>query len=118
MKKVAPHWAFTLTEALVAMTILASSIIALTSAFNLASRASSQALRLSQATEVADVQLRYLVGRANGDGLTSGSEVAFAWEAKTRPLDEGLSLGTITVRWMDQGQVQSIELSEVFLPQQ
>jgi len=110
--------AFTLTEALVSMTILATSIIGLTSAFNLASRASSQALRMSQAMEVADSRLRYLVGESADGVAASGAEGLFAWETRTRQLDSGLRLGTAVVRWMDQGQVRSVELSEVFLPRQ
>ena len=107
---------FTLVEALVSMTILGVGIVGVMSAFTLASRSGSEAMRLSEAAAIADQRLETLLGSSESQWVPRGVSGNYAWEAKVADLRDGLRLATVVVRWTDRRGRQEFELSEVFLP--
>jgi len=108
---------FTLMEVLVAMTILAVGIVGVVAALGQSVRAASSASHLEEAVEIAQNQLALAV-RARADALAggSGTTLRYRWSLGYAQKPHELSVASVTVEWLDHGQMQAYTLSQVFRP--
>jgi len=104
----------TLMEAVVAMSIFAVGVVGLLGVFTSSVRAYRDNERREQAVEIAQRKLTAVVACVAGaaeDG--EGREGAFSWKCNVQPRAEGLTLGTVEVRWQERGRTERFELSEL-----
>ena len=110
---------FTLTEALVSVTILAVGIIGVLGAFSLSLRAATTATRLEEAVDIAQRQLE-LASSSSRQNMQpgGGSSGRYSWRLKLTELPHGLALASIEVKWLERGQLQEFRLSQIFRPRE
>jgi len=108
---------FTLLEALVSMTILASSIVGITYSISQSSHAATRGIRLQQAVELAGNQLAMAVARADADPVDeAGADDRFQWKIRFEEKDYGVILASVEVQWQEKGRSREYMLSEIYVP--
>jgi prepilin-type N-terminal cleavage/methylation domain-containing protein len=108
---------FTLLEVLVAMVVMAGSLLTVTSALSLSLQAGNQGDRMRQAAQIAHEELvqacHALPDKRTAD---SGTQGQFRWSRAYYLKDHNLVMAEITVSWSDRNTPQQYRLSEVFIP--
>lgn len=107
---------FSLIEVLVAMTILATGILGVLSAFSLSGRTGNRAFRLEQAALLAERELELAMHLPSGQQPMTGSDGPYTWQLAYASRPHDLAVVRIEVQWLDRGQTRSFELERAFVP--
>lgn len=108
---------FTLLEVLVAMAIMATSVLVVSAALAASLGAGNQGDRLRLACEIAQQQLVLAVNALPDQrDAAAGSSGQLNWQRTYRAMPHNLMVAEVTVNWSDRGQPRSYQLAEVFIP--
>jgi len=112
-------YGFTLIEVIVATLILSIGITGIIGIFNTSIRATARGDRIGVATSIARQTLEPSVAVSADKCLPQEGNVGqFKWNLSYSQKPHGLMKATVVVKWLDKGQPEAFELSQIFLPRQ
>lgn len=112
-------YGFTLIEVIVATLILSIGITGIIGIFNISIRATSRGDRISEATSIARRILEPSVAISADKYMPQEGNVGqFKWNLSYSQKPHGLMKATVVVNWLDKGQPEAFELSQIFQPRQ
>ena len=107
----------TLLETLVALSVLASSIVGITAAISNSSRLAWSSIKGQQALGIAQNRLAEVVAEAEPSPVSIEDEVeGYTLSTAYAAREHGLVLATVRVVWLDRGVERELSLSEVYVP--
>lgn len=104
---------FTLIEVLIALTILSVSVLSIIQCISLCSRNATKALRLSQATEIAQREMALTVMAKASSSPAADGDGVYQWKVETSEKEQNLKLVTVTVTWNERGETKEYNLSRL-----
>lgn len=110
---------FTLIEVMLATLILSVGITGIVGIFNAGILATSRGDRASVSTSIARRILEPSVAISVDKCMPQEGTVGqYKWNLTYSQKPHGLMKATVTVKWLDKGQPETFELSQIFLPRQ
>ena len=107
---------FTLIEVLIALTILSVSVLGIIQCISLCSRSATKALRLAEATEIAQREMALAVMNKASGLPAADRDGVYQWQVEKTEKGENLWLISVTVTWNAKGESQVFSLSRILNP--